>query len=178
MSAGALVLPADLTQYQAGDPQALIDQATAEVRRYCGWHIAPALTEPVTVDGSGGLFLSLPSLHVTNVTAVTEDGLLRDPSTYEWSEQGQLWAAYPWSGHFRGVTVDMTHGFSDVPEDVRAIVMAVASRAQLSPDGVVRRQVGAVSESYSQTGFNVAGGVSLMPHEKADLDSYRIRPRP
>lgn len=174
MSAGPIALPTDLDNYQSGDQQTLIDQATAEVRRYCGWHITPSVTESVTVDGSGHTFVSLPSLHVTAVTAVTENGVLLDSSSYEWSTIGQLWRPWPWTGHYRSVTASITHGFPDVPEDVRAVVLAVAARAKASPDGVTRRQTGAVSESYSQTGFNVAGGVSLLQHEKDALARYKL----
>lgn len=178
MTVGPIVDPFDLDTYQAGTAAAILEQATAEVRRYCGWHIAPSLSETFTVDGPGGLFLTLPTLLLTDVASVTEDGVLRDPSTYEWSSNGQLWSATPWTGHFRGVVVEATHGHATPPADLAAVILAVASRAQASPDGVVRRQVGAVSESYSQTGFNVAGGVSLMPHEKDALEQYRVRPRP
>ena len=172
--AGQIATTTDLEDYSSGDAQTLIDQATAEVRRYCGWHITPTVTEDVTVDGSGHRFVSLPSLHVTAVNSVTEDGTLLDAGSYEWSEIGQLWRSWPWSGHFRGITANITHGFATTPEDVRAVVLAVAARAQVSPDGVVRRQTGAVSESYSQTGFNVAGGISLMPHEKDALARYKL----
>jgi hypothetical protein len=171
---GEIATTTNLEAYSSGDAQTLIDQAIAEVRRFCGWHITPVVTEDVTVDGSGHNFVSLPSLHVTAVNSVTEDGTVLDAGSYEWSATGQLWRPWPWSGHFRAIAANITHGFDEVPQDVRAIVLAVAARAQVSPDGVVRRQAGAVSESYSQTGFNVAGGVSLVPHEKEALARYKL----
>jgi len=174
MSAGPIATTDDLGSYTSGDEQTLIDQATAEVRRFCGWHITPSVTEDVTVDGSGHGFVSLPSLHVTAVSSVIEDGYLLDATSYEWSSIGQLWRAWPWSGRLRSITASITHGFPDIPEDVRAVVLAVAARAKASPDGVVRRQVGPFSESYSQTGFNVAGGVSLLQHEKDALARYKL----
>jgi len=174
MSLGPIATTDDLGAYSSGDDQTLIDQATAEVRRFCGWHIAPSVTEDVTVDGSGHPFVSLPSLHVTNVASVVEGGYLLDGSSYQWSEVGQLWRAWPWSGDFRAITATITHGFPVVPEDVRAVVLAVAARAKASPDGVVRRQAGPFSEAYSQTGFNVAGGVSLLQHEKDALARYKL----
>ena len=56
--------------------------------------------------------------------------------------------------------------------------MSAASRAQKSPDGVTRGQVGAVSETYSQFGFNQAGGLVLFDAELRILDAYRLHPRP
>lgn len=174
---GPLATVSDLSIYQAGDEQAAIDQATALVRAYCRWHVSPSLIETITVDSSDGPALMLPTLHITDVSAVTQAGVVLDP-TYYTVHAGYLLRADDsgcWSGP---VTVSLTHGFPDVPLEVRAIILAVASRAQVSPDGVIRRQVGAVSESYSQTGFNVAGGVSLMQHEKDTLDLYKLPPRP
>jgi hypothetical protein len=167
----------DLTAYQGGDPEALIAQATALVRRYCRWHVTPSVTETVFLDGSGALFQPMPTLHVTAVASVTEDGVLVNPATYQWSSIGHLWRAWPWSGHFRGVEVEMTHGYTTA-EDVAGVILAIASRAQVSPNGVVRTQAGPFSETYSQTGFNVAGGVSMVEHELAILDRYRLPPRP
>ena len=58
------------------DPDAVLAAAEA-VRSYCGWHIAPAVEETVTLDGSGGRHLLLPSLHVTEVSEIVADLLTR-----------------------------------------------------------------------------------------------------
>lgn len=165
---------ADLDAYQSGDPQAVIDQATALVRAYCGWHVSPVATETITVDSDGGRVLLLPSLHVTGITSVTVDGV--EQTDYSWSEAGYVTGCY-WPVGPRSVVVTLTHGFADVP-DVKSIILAIASRAQASPNGVIRAQAGQVSETYSQTSSNVAGGVSLMAHEMRILDLYRIPGRP
>jgi hypothetical protein len=168
------VLPADLAEYQTGDPQRLIDQATALVRSYCGWHVSPVLADTVSLMGSGRPSILLPSLHVTDVTAVVEDGVTLALTDFVWDEVGILGRLdVPWTTPDKVVTVSFTHGY-DRAEDFEAVIMAVASRAQSSPDGVVRRQVGLVSETYSQTGTNTAGGVSLLPSEKEALRAYRI----
>lgn len=177
MTAEPIVITDDLVAYQGGDAQRLIDQATALVRRYCGWHVTPSVTETVTVDGSGYAFQPLPSLCVTNVASVTEDGALLDSTAYEWSNVGHLWRAWPWSGRYRAIVVAMTHGFADAPE-VATVIMAVASRAQKAPDGVTRSQVGQVSETLTQFAFNQAGGLVMLDAEKLILDRYRLPPRP
>lgn len=169
-----IVTITDLDSYQAGDPQTVIDQATALVQAYCGWHVAPVLTETITVDSDGGRVLMLPSLHVIDLTSVKIDG--EDITGFVWSEAGYA-TRYWWPYGPRTVEVTMKHGFAEVP-DVQSIILAVASRAQASPSGAVRAQAGQVSVTYSQTGYNVAGGVSLMAHEKSILDLYRIPGRP
>lgn len=168
------VVASDLTSYQAGDVDSLLDQATALVRSYCGWHVAPSITSTVSVAGSSKGAILLPTLHVTAVTSIVEDGSTLLTTDYLWDEAGILGrVGVPWTSPDKVVTVTFTHGWDQAP-DFSAVILAVASRAQSSPDGVVRRQVGLVSETYSQTSANVAGGVSLLPHEKDTLRAYRL----
>ena len=186
MVVGPIVVTGDLALYQGGDAQSLINQATALVRRYCGWHVTPSMTETVTLDGSGNGTQILPSLHVSAIASVTYEGTLLAAVDYSWSPVGVVeyvpggpyfTNAYRWSTGLGKVVVVMTHGFDDAP-DLAGVVMAIASRAQASPNGVVRTQAGPFSETYSQTGFNVAGGVSMVDHEKDILNRYRLAPRP
>jgi hypothetical protein len=168
------VIVSDLANYQSGDPQTLIDQATALVRSYCGWHVSPSATDTVTVMGSGRPSILLPSLYVTAVTSVVENGTTLTTDDYVWDASGIIGRVdVPWTAPSNAVTVTFTHGY-DQADDFAAVILAVASRAQASPDGVVRRQAGLVSETYSQTGAGTAGGVSLLPSEKETLRAYRI----
>lgn len=170
-----IVTTGQLDAYLAGDPQAALDMATAAVRAYCGWHVAPSQVETVTVDADGHTVL-LPSLHVTAVSSVTVDDVLLEAEAFDWSAAGILRLTASACG-FRKVTVVMTHGYETVPE-VAAIILAVSARAIASPSGVVRAQVGQISETYSQTGANQAGGVALLDAEMATLDRYKLPPRP
>lgn len=172
---------ADTTQlasYRDGDPALLLAAAEAAVRAYCGWHIAPVRTEDVVVNGSGGQVLGLPTMLLETVNTITEDGATVAVSDVSWSRVGYLHRTQPWTSSLRGVTANITHGYDDVPAEVRAVVLSVAARAVVSPDGVVRQQVGGVSVTFSQNGFNVAGGVALLDHERAALDRYRLPEQP
>lgn len=53
------------------DPRWWVRSAQAAVRRYCRWHVAPSISETVTVDGYGGSALLIPSKHVTKLDKVT-----------------------------------------------------------------------------------------------------------
>ena len=168
------VAASDLASYQAGDVDSLLEQATALVRSFCGWHVSPSVAESVTVSEWQKGAILLPSLHITAVTSVVEDGTTLVPTDYLWDEAGIVGRlGVPWTTRGKAVTVTFTHGWDRAP-DFEAVILAVASRAQASPDGVTRRQVGLVSESYSQTSANVAGGVSLLAHEKDALRAYRL----
>ena len=173
--AAELVTTTELDAYLSGDSDSALAMAEAAVRAYCRWHVAPVKSETVTVWGVGDGAILLPTLRVVSVESVTVDG---EPVTdFEWREHGTLHGA-GWRGR---VEVSFTHGFDQTGpafEVVRGQILAVAARAKASPDGVVRAQVGQVSETYSQTGSNQAGGVSLLAVEKAALDAYRLPARP
>lgn len=150
--------------------------AEAAVRAYCGWHIAPNITEDVILDGSGSRHVLLPSLHVTDITAASNGGAVLDPLDLEWSETGIVRAQGCWTSRLRGVRMTIEHGFESVP-DVVEIVRAIAGRAASSPTGVTREQAGAVSVSFATVAPGVSGGVVLMAHEREMLDRYRIMGR-
>lgn len=177
-----IAFPSDLDDYQAGDPQTLIDQATALVRSYCGWHVTPSITETVTLDASGMSTQMLPSLHVTAISSVTYDGSLLGVDDYEWRDIGVLRLksdgpvlsqVLRWSVKSRNVAVTMTHGYANAA-DLAGVVLAAASRAQSSPGGGFVRQVGAVAYQ-TPTGD---GGGYFLESEKAILDRYKLPPRP
>lgn len=162
-------------------------RAEAEVRAYCGWHIAPVETTTITLDGSGSPVLLLPSLHVTDVVSVTEGELAVDPNDYEWSESGVLrrsssspWVTRPgprWSSRLRGVTVTFVHGYESWPLDVLAVVERLSARAVEGSRGpAVLTQVGAVSYATGEDGLPVTSTLGSL--DRAVLDRYKLPPRP
>lgn len=171
-----IVTTTQLDAYLSGDSASMLDRAEALVRSYCGWHVAPLrVADPVTVPYSGDELILLPSLRVTDVSEVRLDDTVVPLEDVEWFEHGVI--------RVRGgssavkVHVTMSHGFEEAGA-VEAVILAVAARAKASPSGVVRSQVGQVSETYSQTSTNQAGGVSLLDSEMAVLDRYRLPARP
>jgi len=169
---------AELQAFQANDPTLLLEYATGLVRGYCGWHIAPEVSETLIVDGSGTRELLLPSLHVTDVSWISNDGETVPLTDVAWWHYGRLvrlvqytdcgvWTAKP-----RGVEVDVTHGYADTPADVRAVIASVTARASVTPSGVVSESAGSVSITYT----DAASG--LTTDELRVLDRYRIWNRP
>lgn len=170
-----LVTPEDLGAYLSGDSERALAAAEAAVRAFCGWHVAPSKTEVVTVWGAGDRSVLLPSLYVAAVASVTVDG--EPVEGFEWTPDGIL----------RGVRkcgrveVEMTHGHdadSTAGTLLSSIILATAARTIASPSGLMRAQVGQVSETYSQTATNQAGGVALLDSERALLDPYKLPSRP
>lgn len=162
-----------LPQGQSDREQDYLNAAEGAVRAYCGWHIAPVITEDIVLDGSGANHVLLPSLQVVDITAATNAGTELDPLGLEWSEAGMVRLPGSWTSRLRGVRMTVTHGFESVP-DVAEIVRAIAARASSAPAGVTREQAGQVSISFSSTAPGVSGGAVLMDHERLMLDRYRI----
>jgi len=180
VAADPIVTPADLALYQGGDAQSAIDEATALVRRYCGWHVTPSAAETVTLDGSGTSTQILPSLHVTAITSVTYDGVLLTTADYSWSPigvieyvpRGPYFAQVcRWSTGLGKVVVVMTHGF-DEALDLSRLILARADRGQNIPDRVKSATMGPRSETYSDA------GQEFSTDELAVLDRYRLPGRP
>lgn len=163
-----LATTGDLTAYQAGDPALLLTAAEAAVRTYCGWHIAPSRTDTLTVDGSGSSVLALPTLYLTAVASITEDGDAVDMTSVDWSTSGVLWRDRPWSSRRRGVAATVTHGYAEPPAEVTAVVLAWAARAKTAPQGIRSETVGSMSVTYTD------GVVMFAAEERAILDRYRI----
>lgn len=142
-----------------------VDTATWEsmfksIRAYCNWHIAPNVSETITVDGPGCSTLFLPTLHLTELTAVTNDGApVADP---EWSESGMVRGA-SWSSRFRGVTVTMTHGYEDWPAEL------VTTAAELI---TAFRREGANSVVTNSHQIRFEGPMS--ERQRDVLDRYRL----
>jgi hypothetical protein len=142
--------------------------ACEAARAYCGWHIAPSVTETVTVDGPGGSILMLPTLHLTDVASITNDGTaVTDP---EWSEAGMVRGS--WSCRFRGVEVTMTHGYDSCPPEILGVLREAASR------GVTGSAVSQVGQVRMGGVSGVPGAASFMLDQQAVLDRYKIPARP
>lgn len=101
--------------------QAALDAVLAAARRYCWWHVSPAITgDVVTLDGPGSRVLDLPTRKLTTLTSVVECGTSLDVSKLDWSEGGPNSAAAirkhhgcRWSNRYRSIVVTMTHGFTE-----------------------------------------------------------------
>jgi hypothetical protein len=155
----------DIAKFAAGDQELFLKTAGDAVRRYCGWHIFPATTmiDELYNIGSGGLIM-LRSRFVTAVAAVKiGDTVLTAEVDYRWSQEG--WIELP--GWYRGqVAVSYTHGYSELPVDLKLVVLEVMSNAQELPSGT--------ATSFSTPGFGLT--VSTMGNTLTDDHKERLTP--
>lgn len=152
----------------------LLKGASAAIRRYCGWHIAPVLQADLVLDGPGGSLLTLPTLRLVNVLSFQDDGNPVEVADLEWSERGMIrHRGRRLTRKFRGIEATVQHGWDEAP-DVAQIVQQVVANALSSPLGATREQAGALSVSWATTAPGVSGGLSLLQRDLDVLNLYRL----
>lgn len=164
-------LQQDLDTYSAN--QAL-DIATSKIRDFVGWSITQELGVTVTLDGcSGESILWLPSLLVTAVSSVVENGIALTSSQYDWTTYGALIrrGGTSWYWKPRSIVAVFDHGYTTTPDTVKGVCLAAAGRQYGNPAGIKSETVGAVSVTYNTPLY--VSGAFLTENEKADLAAYR-----
>ncbi len=127
-------MPYEVPTAPAGVDEGAWAATVAEVRAFCGWHIAPEVTETLTLDGRGGYLFFLPTLRLVDVVSITNDGtLLEDP---EWSSTGMVRNPYLWTRKFRAVVAEITHGYEEWPAELLAVMTEMASTGTSEYAGV------------------------------------------
>lgn len=161
-------------------PQFWLDAAHAAVRRFCGWHVAPVITEELTIDGNGSRSILLPSNRVTAIESVVEDGVTLPATAFDWSESGALEkVGGSWSRRKRSLVVTLTHGFDDA-SDVAGIISGIAARSMAAKDGALSQRAGsmAVTRGSQGSGRGSSGGAAvslpLLETEKQQLSPYLL----
>lgn len=159
-----------LADVPAGISQDALDAASAAVRDYCGWHIAPSIGTTFARRPDGLRVVLLPSLYVTAVGSVTCDGAAVDAS--EWDEDliesGMLKRLRGvWHGR---VAVTFTHGYVSCPPAVVGVVAAIASSGVVGQGG----QQAAGPFSMTPTSWAQAGAIGLGAAHRSALDRYRL----
>lgn len=167
-----------------GDATGPIDYdgaAQAAIRAYCGWHIAPILTETLYVSArhtSPKIFI--PSGHVVDIERLemleNNKGTWKEVAGYGWDETGtlELTGGQRFTKGLRNVRVTLTHGYQpDEVPDVLAIADAIARRAAMSLYGVASQSVNGATVAY-QTAGGAPLSVPLLNIEKDALAKYVI----
>lgn len=116
-----------------------LDAATAAIRTYLGQHVTLIEDDEVTLDGNDRSMLFLPELPVSAVTSVTVDGVAQtyvpDAYDYTWTAGGVLHRrnASTWGYLPQSIVVVYTHGYADIPEDIRSACLRLAVRDLVNP---------------------------------------------
>jgi hypothetical protein len=152
-----------------------LNRASAKIRTFAGdWSISQEVGAVATLDGSGEQSLWLPSLLVTAVASVVEDGFsLTVVTGFDWTSYGKLIrTGRCWTSKPRSVVVTFTHGYVAVPDDVKDVCLAVAGRLYRNPAGLRSKTVGGVSWTAAGAASEVGG--DLTESEREALTPYRL----
>jgi hypothetical protein len=175
----ALATADDLEKY-LGHPPANPDQATwyldaasAFARSYCQWSISYEADVEWTLDGPGGCLLALPTLHLIAVTALSVNDELVDPAELELSQTGLVVRRCGWPHQLGGIVAVATHGYSETPRDVTAVVCSAASRmlGGAGKGSVTTERVGGVQVTWGREGAEAS---ALSKTEVNALDRYKL----
>jgi hypothetical protein len=147
-----------------------------EIRSTVGWSITQETDVEAVVDGTGVTELLLPTLHLTSVASVIENGRLLDPSRYRRYRHGvikRVEGAIPvrWTRRLQGITVTYTHGYpaDAIPGVIKAVVFDAVGRVADNPAGVLKsRTVNKVAVSYADIRTLVG------PIDDRRLDVWRL----
>ena len=141
--------------------EALVEAAGERIRDACGWHIAPVVSETVTVDVKGSGVVVLPTRMLVNVTEIRDVSgsapVVLPLTGWLWQSSGVL-ESKSWTRGCRRLQVDISHGYTKCPASL------LPWAAQLTTDTtggvVVTEQVGGVSTTYSAGAAMGHGGLS------------------
>ena len=145
--------------------------ACGRVRSLCGWHIAPQVTETITVNGSGTPLLMLPTMHLVAVTDVTIDGYVVDNPRPK--VNGVVLLSYlpnspvdpqftTWGDGWGDITLTITHGYPVCPDELLEVTKRIARAPQ-----VWGKRMQAGPFSIQDPG--------LPPDDRETLELYTIR---
>lgn len=180
-----LASPAQLEDFTKGKVKAddarvgnALAAVSRSIRRRAGWHIAPAVTaHTLVLDGPGGTVLSLPTLSLVTLTALTEAGTVIDPATGVYLSRAtglvKKRDGSSWTSNYGEIVVTMDHGEEEVPE-LADLALRLAARGLASPMGATREQAGALSVNWSMVTQGVAAGITPTADERSLMDSYRL----
>ena len=114
-------------------------------------------------SAGSGAFIDLPQRPVVSVASVQRDGV----EVPGWTlERDRLWLT---GG--RPASVTFTHGYTQVPGDVLAVVLTAAQRVLNNPSDLRQETVGSLSVTYAAETI----GASLSQADKDLLARYRRR---
>jgi hypothetical protein len=153
-----LALPT-FEEYRNGDPARLLEVGAQEVRSRCGWHIAPEITETVTVEGLGAALL-LPTLHLTGITSIFRDDVGIPLDHVTWKPNGIVTGYSFGAGDY---VVTFTHGHAECPPELIPVIADVGQRR------VQQESLGSRSVTFAS---------SEDVRYAATLDRYTIQARP
>lgn len=158
----------------AGDAriEPAIASASAAIRAYCGWHVAPVLDCSITLDGEAG-DIWLPTNALASVTSAKVGG--EDVTVTGSNRRGRVRLEHKACG-LGNVAIDYVAGYdvAACPDLMGVVVQRVMASVAMTTYGVSQETAGGVSISYSGSALSDLGSAFLPDSVKAALSTYRL----
>lgn len=153
--------------------ESAIASASASIRAYCGWHVAPSLSCTIVLDGEQG-DIWLPTCGLTAVSSVEFDGV--EHTVIGFNQRGRVRTAEKQPAGIGNVEVSYTAGFdlTAMPDLADVVKGRVIAAIALTSYGVSQETAGSLSISYSGSALSDAGGYFLPPDVRAMLAPYKL----
>jgi hypothetical protein len=159
-----------------------VDAACDHLRRLTGQNFNSGETL-VNLDGTGTRSLLLPETPVGEVTSVlvndeevdADDYLVTDAGSLrrvKWNGQSVSAWTYGWPRGQMNIAVTYSHGFDEVPRDLRMLATVIAGR--IFEQGAARQE----TVGGSTTTFSVDAALDLTPTERLIVRKYRRKKAP
>ena len=154
----------------------LLKVASGMVRRYLGQDVTATVGDVEYCDPvAGGVLLSQLPVSAVSLVETTSDGVtwtVADPATYIVSRRLGVVSARPWTGLWpsdpESWRVTYSHGYDDIPDEIKGVACSVAARFYSTPSGIDMERTGQRQVKYNLE----AAGLNAM--EKLILDGFRI----
>lgn len=158
----------------AGDAriEPAIASASAAIRAWCGWHVAPVLDCSITLDGEAG-DIWLPTNALASVTSAKVGG--EDVTVTGSNRRGRVRLAHKTCG-LGNVAIDYVAGYdvTACPDLMGVVVQRVMASVAMTTYGVSQETAGGVSISYSGSALSDLGSAFLPDSVKTALSTYRL----
>lgn len=158
-----------------------LDTMADDIRAYCGWHIAPVVTETITLDSDGQEALVLPTLKLQDVTAVRYwDGTTMAPlggwnARTGWStERCSIYRAGGFPRGRRAIEVDIVHGYANVPPALVKGILKLTTGP--GPEDVASESLPGHAVTFR--GDTPATATATVLASYGALARYKLGPRP
>lgn len=182
-----------LTDAEVARANLLLTRASGIIQKAMKQNIALVTDDTYVRPGDYSSAVRLPERPVVSVSSVVLDDNQGNPTTLVQAENFYIendtlirlnWNAViqdssfglPWAGWgfpWWTLTVDYTHGYTEIPEPAPTICMEMVVRAWVNPGSVARQTIGNVATVFDNMRFSPSG-MLLTDQEQADLaDVFR-----
>lgn len=172
----------DWVEYQNHTPEYYLRVASHAIRKYLGWHLAPSITQTITVPVKQRGLIPLPSRFVTAISSLVINEEVLDVEDYAWNPGGWIqtggffydvtkYATLSSAWRPSEATVTFTHGYPEVPLEVRQVAYELVETTIATP-------VSNVSQMSTPAGYRITlsspPGFYLTEWQQKVLAPYRL----